>query len=145
VRLTASVVVAASPAAVWPWLTEPGRRTQWIPGLLEETYAQGDPSSVGARFHMRIKEAWRETVYEGEITRSEFPRQLRVTLFGGALPPSRPMQVDYALHDLGGATRVEYSVECALPAAVALFYRLFGTWQARRLLAGLKQEIEGSS
>ncbi len=111
-RLEHSIEIDCSPDQLWPWLTEPDRQMQWMHGVISNEPTSEPVNEVGSTFLMKIKEGKRVTDYNGTITTFEQPRKLGVKLVGSCGKGSpMEMQVDYALTDLGGRTRLCYDAD----------------------------------
>ena len=111
-RLEHQVDIDCSPDQVWPWIEESEKQKQWMHGVVSNEPTSEPVNEVGSTFLMKIKEGKRVTDYNGTITTFEQPRKLGVKLVGSCGKGSpMEMQVDYALTDLGGRTRLCYDAD----------------------------------
>ena len=111
-HLEHNIEIDCSPDQLWPWIEEPDRQKQWMHGVISNEPTSETVNEVGSTFLMKIKEGKRITEYNGTLTTFDRPRKLGVKLVGscGKGPPME-MQVDYALTDLGGRTRLDYDAD----------------------------------
>ena len=127
----ARIHIDASPEAVFELLADTDRRGEWQEGVETFDYAAGfDPNdAVGAAFTQRIREGWRVTEYQGEITTYDPGASWGARTVGG----SYAMVVEYRLTPVDGGTAVITVVELDSSSwVVRLMGFLFG-WFTRSL------------
>ena len=142
----ARIHIDASPEAVFELLADTDRRGEWQAGVETFDYAsEFDPSNaVGAAFTQHIREGWRVTEYQGEITTYDPGAAWGARTVGG----SYAMVVEYRLTPVDGGTTVITVVEMDSSSwFVRLMGLLFG-WLTRSLgrkhLRKLKELAEAS-
>ena len=141
--------IACTPAQLWPWIEEPEKQKQWMEGLLENEPTSDAPNGVGSTFEMKIKEGSKVNSYDGRITAYEPPHHMAVVMTGEALK-GVALAADYRLEDLGGSTRLHYTVTSDSSQAGAMMklmeplFAFFGKMQARRFLRTLKTRAEAA-
>ena len=142
----ARIHIDASPQAVFDLLADTDRRGEWQKGV--ETFdhaSEFDPDdAVGAVFTQRIREGWRVTEYQGEITTYDPGAAWGARTVGG----SYAMVVEYRLTPVDGGTAVITVVEVDSSSwFVRLMGFLFG-WLTRSLgrkhLRKLKELVEAA-
>ena len=107
-RMRASIEIARPPEAVWPWMTEPDKLTQWV-GWLDTVVIDSTtpPEGIGHRetWVMNDPRMKQKLPVPGTITLWEPPLQMGVHV---EAPGMFVGDVLYKLNDLGnGRTRVE--------------------------------------
>jgi hypothetical protein len=136
---------------LWPYLDEPEKLKLWVTTLVDAGSTSKLPRAVGATFEMHVREGRRVARYDGRINSYDPPRHLGVSFWGGFLPPSAVIQVDYRTADLGNRTRLEYSSELDTsslsgPTKLALpIARIFTFFQIRYFFRNLKRIVEAAS
>ncbi len=142
----ARINIDASPEAVFALLADTDRRGEWQAGVETFDYAsEFDPDdAVGAAFTQRIREGWRVTEYQGEITTYDPGAAWGSRTVGG----SYQMVVEYRLTPVDGGTTVITVVEMDSSSwFVRLMGFLFG-WLTRSLgrkhLRKLKELVEAA-
>ena len=76
---TVDIEIDAAPEAIFPWLTEPEKRRDWIEGLEEITPLTEHGMVVGAGWVETHTLNGRDYEFEFEVTELEPPRRLRCT------------------------------------------------------------------
>ena len=142
----ARIHIDASPEAVFELLADTDRRGEWQEGVETFDYAsEFDPdNAVGATFTQRIREGWRVTEYQGEITTYDPGACWGSRTVGG----SYAMVVEYRLTPVEGGTTVMTVVNVGSNSwFVRLMGFLFG-WLTRSLgrkhLRALKELVEAA-
>src|SRR4051794_36003607 len=98
-RVTGAVELEHPPAAVFPFLVQPGLRKQWLLGV-EEISPVGDPTiRSGARARVVLDAPERMEVEE-EVRVVELDHRLLLQRISS--PPPFSQRVEYVLKDLGG-------------------------------------------
>jgi len=142
-----STEIRCPPRALWPWLTEPERMKKWMKGLISVANESGDPSQsrVGTRSKMVIKEGGRVATYDSTIVEWQPPRRIAITL-GAPHWKGLEMYVDYTLHDLGNATRLDYVCDAKttrmLFKVMCAVFGIFAKLQAKSFIRSLKTQAE---
>ncbi len=142
----ARIHIDASPDAVFELLADTDRRGEWQEGVETFDYAsEFDPdNAVGATFTQRIREGFRVTEYQGEITTYDPGACWGSRTVGG----SYAMVVEYRLTPVEGGTAVMTVVDVGSNSwFVRLLGFLFG-WLTRSLgrkhLRALKEMVEAA-
>lgn len=140
-RVTRRVRIEAPVERVFAMLEDPERTKRWMRGLVEARYASR-PVRVGTRFTQRITQGKRVAEYTGEVTAYEPPTRFAVRIGNERFA----FDVDYRLHDEGGATLLDYEARSqAAGGAGRLADAVFG-WLtrgiAKKQLRRLKQVAE---
>ena len=85
VAMNMSIDIDRPPSDVWPWLTEFGKKQQWCKGLLSEEWYEGDRSTAGSRFKVKIKG------YElGESVKNIIEPEIVIPIAPSAVPRTAP-------------------------------------------------------
>lgn len=142
----AQIHIDAPAEAVFALLADTDRRGEWQEGVETFDFASElDPdNAVGATFSQRIREGWRVTEYQGEITTYEPGACWGSRTTGG----SYSMVVEYRLTPVDGGTAVITVVDVGSNSwFVRLMGLLFG-WLTRSLgrkhLRALKELVEAA-
>jgi hypothetical protein len=136
---------------LWPYLDEPDKLKLWVTTLVSADSTSQLPRAVGTTFEMHVREGRRVARYLGRVNSYDPPRHLGVSFWGGFLPRSAVIQVDYRTADLGNRTRLEYysqidssslsgPIKLALPIA-----RIFTFFQIRYFFRNLKRICEAAA
>lgn len=142
--------IACTPDHLWPWIEEPEKQKQWMEGLLENNPTTDGPTHAGSTFEMKIKEGRKVSTYDGQVIAYDRPNHMAVMMSGEALR-GVTLAADYRLEDLGGGTRLHYTVTSDSSQAGFMMklmepmFALFGKSQARRFLNTLKQRAEATA
>lgn len=130
----AAVDVAAPPARTFAVLSDPSRFHEWQAGMQP---ARTDPGPVGPGSRLTARRTWAGMTvsFTSEVTTWDPPRRLT---FRSVRTPLR-VTGDYRVTDVPGGSRVEASLEIAVPR--------FGPWrigaQAEPVIARqLQQDLE---
>ncbi len=142
----ARIHIDASPEAVFALLADTDRRGEWQDGVETFDYESAFDSNdaVGAAFTQQIREGWRVTEYQGEITTFDPGAAWGARTVGG----SYAMVVEYRLTPVDGGTAVITVVEVDSSSwFIRLMGFLFG-WLTRSLgrkhLRKLKDLVEAA-
>jgi carbon monoxide dehydrogenase subunit G len=109
----------APPDAVFPYLEEPDKIRQWMPGIVDDRQIGDGPMQVGSMFELDVREGRKVVTYRGEITAYQRDRRMGLRLVGGCSKRPLQMDVDYRLHPIDGArTRIDYTCEVATQGLV---------------------------
>ena len=103
-RITESVLVEASPRAVWAVLTDLGSHPRWRPALREFRQVSDGPLRVGARIREVIEWRGREVELDDEVTALEPERRLGIR--GGW--KAATFELDMLVEPRGTATSVTF-------------------------------------
>ena len=125
------VEIACTPAALWPWLTEPALLKEWVPGFVEET--PDDPartSGVGTRSTMKLREGSRVSTYQSVVTRWEPERAVAIRLSGGSFAKDMHMDIAYEVTPTARGCRLEFHEHCDMKGLYLLLAPVF--WIAGR-------------
>jgi carbon monoxide dehydrogenase subunit G len=106
-HIEGSIEIEASPAVLWPLLTEGEQIMRWTPEIVSEDSPPGPPR-VGAISRVGIKEGSRVVEYTTEVGALEPQAYLEIELKGGGLGAG-PMRVGYRLSPANGRTTLNYS------------------------------------
>ena len=142
----ARIQIDASPEAVFELLADTDRRGEWQEGVETFDYAsEFDPShAVGATFTQRIREGWRVTEYQGEITTYDPGACWGSRTTGG----SYSMVVEYRLTPVDGGTTVITVVDVGSNSWFVRFMGFLFGWLTRSLgrkhLRALKELVKAS-
>lgn len=98
-----SIDIEASPATLWPLLTEADQIMRWTPDIVSEEPLTPGPPRVGAISRVGIKEGSRVVEYTSEVMVFEPQTYLEIELKGGGLGAG-PMRVGYRLSPVGERT-----------------------------------------
>ncbi len=141
-RSSGTVVIAAAPEAVFPWLTEPQKLTQWLGGLVESRPLGDGVLRVGARSIEVVEENGRRIEMETVVTRLEPARTLAARIEASPFA----CDVEYELAPVAGGTEVRYSSEVRMKGAMRILTPLLAGAIRRKTgtdLASLKRAVEG--
>ena len=146
-RIDATATIDVPPAALWPWIDDPGRCKQWMKGVLDYVPDAPGPLRPGSTATMRVREGGKAAEYRLRILERVPPEHLSLEISGGSFRGMK-MLVDYRLVDLGGRTRLDYSAGCETKGALRLLaplLSLFARMQVRTFFRALKRlaEAEG--
>jgi len=142
----ARIHIDASPEDVFALLADTDRRGEWQEGVETFDYASDfDPDkAVGATYTQRIREGWRVTEYQGEITTYDPGACWGSRTVGG----SYAMVVEYRLTPVDGGTTVMTVVDVGSNSWVVRLMGLLFGWLTRSLgrkhLRALKELVETS-
>ncbi len=138
-----TIDINAPPARVFPWVADPEKSRQWLPGA-ESTRFDGDPTRVGTPFTQRMERSGRVTETRGEVTGYAKDRWYAIRLDGK--PCAIAVEYRFETNETGG-TKLTFTCDfLAPPVVLRLFLRLFSPLlnaMLRKLLEKLKALAEG--
>jgi uncharacterized protein YndB with AHSA1/START domain len=143
--VTASIQIAAPPAAVWEIVMDPARLGEWVTIHRKLLYADDGPPRVGYTMDQQIH--MRGVSLEVHWTLVEW-RSCELAVWEGRGPARSHARSEYILQDEGGGTRFDYRNDFRPPLGPvgALVSRaLVGGMperEARRTLERLRQCLE---
>jgi uncharacterized protein YndB with AHSA1/START domain len=144
-NLAFSTDIRCPPKRLWPWLTEPERMKQWMKGLVR--IEPDDPAAVrvGHTAKLVIKEGGRERTYDEKILEWTPNERILISIAGEHMK-GMEMLCGYRLQDLGGSTRLDYTLECrttrTLFKILGAIFGVFAKMQARHFIKTLKKLAE---
>ena len=142
-----TVRIDTQPDAVWPWVADLSKHTDWSPKPYRIEWLEGEPNSVGSRFHSTgVIPGDKHHENEGRVTEN----QPRTRFAFASSDPQGEYAHAYDLTPNGGGTDVTHRIEFVKMhglAAVLLppIFALSGKPQSRRRMEALKQKVEGSA
>ncbi|MBI2389254.1 MAG: SRPBCC family protein [Deltaproteobacteria bacterium] len=110
-RLRIEQLIPASPAAVWPLISDPARMNRWskAPIRLLDPGDGGGPGDVGALRRIEVHALGRKVSFDEVIVASEPPHRLGYRVFRGL--PVRVHRGEIQLHELRRGTQLVWDVE----------------------------------
>jgi len=144
-----SIDIDRPPSDVWLWLTDFEKKQQWCKGLLSEEWYEGDRSTAGSRFKVKIKEGPGVSEYDGELLAVEAPKRIHSSMVGGCGKEPMKMEVEYCLDEIGSGTRLAFECSFDMPAKGLMkllmpLFMWFGKVQTNGFHKKLKQLVEAS-
>jgi uncharacterized protein YndB with AHSA1/START domain len=133
-RAQHTVVVARSPAEVFPYLVEPDLMRRWIGGLIEFTPLDEEPR-IGARSRQKVEQGGRTWDVESEIVELVPDRRLSARATSSAFAST----LSYALEPAPEGTRLHGTVETRLRGLAG---RLLGGFARRAAERKLVADLE---
>jgi uncharacterized protein YndB with AHSA1/START domain len=138
-----TIDINAPPERVFPWIADPEKNKQWLPGV-ESTVFAGDPTRVGTTFVQSIRQGGRVNETPGEVTGYAKDRWYAIRLDGK--PCAVTVEYRFEPSDSNG-TRLTFTCEFLQPNFVLnLFLRIFSplvNGMLQKLLEKLKALAEG--
>jgi uncharacterized protein YndB with AHSA1/START domain len=140
-----SVVLAASPEAVWDVVMDPSQLELWV--TTHDSYADAGPGALGQddEFTQKLRLAGKSFEVRWKVVEADRPSLAR---WEGDGPAGSTANVSYRLAEEDGGTRFDYENEFALPggvlgkAAGGLLSAAPGGREARRSLERLRTLLE---
>lgn len=108
------VAIDATPAKLWPLLTEPEKLKTWIDNLVDDTPDGPQTTGVGARSTMKIREGKKIVSYQSVVTAWEPERRVAIRLSGGTFAKGMAMDVDYLVTPTATGSLLDYDVKVTL-------------------------------
>jgi uncharacterized protein YndB with AHSA1/START domain len=129
-----TIEIARSPAAVFPYLTEPELLKRWVGGLTTFEAVDGESASVGAQSRQVMVIRGREWKLDGELTALEPDRFVQARMTGKGFT----IRTSYVLEPVASGTRLTAAVESEFSLFVA---RLFGGLVSREAQRKLRADL----
>lgn len=142
--ILATVEVARPPADVFGYVTDPGRLSEWQPGVVGGRMADGSPPGVGSRFVATTRIGGAEQESTIEITDFAPPRTWAVRGIDGPVRVIANVTVE-PLHG-GAASRLTIALDFQGQGPAGLLVRLVvrpqAAREAPRSIQRLKERLE---
>lgn len=142
-----SVVIAASPETVWPWISQLEKHVEWSPKAYSVEWTSGEPNTVGSCFR---SVGWipgnKNNVNEGEIT-EVVPNQrfaLRADDKQGSFTDT------FVMRPSGDGTEVTFTLvfpemKGVMAMMIPVAFAIAGKPDIRKRMAKLKATVEASA
>jgi uncharacterized protein YndB with AHSA1/START domain len=139
-----AVDIAATPEAVFDWLTDPQRLSQWLGGFVSSEPLAGAHNEPGAKARIVIDENGRMRVMTSEVLEVIPHRRLVVAVNGEGVVTTST----YAIEPCAAGVRLTHRMEAEFSGMLGLLAPFFRDVVSRKMradLARLKRSAEGAS
>jgi len=106
-RCESTVVVAATPDAVFPWLLDVDKVPRWVSGLRRYERADAGPLRIGSRIHEDLEVSGYALALELEVIRLDAPRRADLRFQGSGFRAVN----EYTVSPQDGGSRVTWAIE----------------------------------
>jgi carbon monoxide dehydrogenase subunit G len=106
-RCESTVVVAASPDDVFPWLLDVDKVPQWVSGLRRYERADAGPLRIRSRIHEELEVSGYALSLELEVVRLDLPERADLRFEGSGFRAVN----EYRVAPVDGGSRVTWAIE----------------------------------
>lgn len=140
-----SIVIAAAPADVFPWLADSERRLRWMGALVESEALTDGPPELGSRYRDVFEDHGQRIELEAELVEVKPGERLTAKLVSKGFESTSSQQLEAA----DGGTRLSAAVETRYTMLAARLLAPLVTRHAQKQLeadlARLKELVEAEA
>jgi carbon monoxide dehydrogenase subunit G len=128
-RITHTIVIAASPAEVFCWIDDPERAKRWMSSVESSRILHETPERVGTTFVETVAEGGRSTELRGTVVGYEPDRWLAMHLVG----ESHAVDVEFRLEPAAAGTRLTQDAELRFRGTARVMMLFLGSILKRKI------------